>query len=56
MFRDQVRILRGEGYGAPFACIRIDFGSHYSGVSHEGIDQIADLELTQASSFYLKLR
>ena len=56
MFRDQVRILRGEGYGAPFACIRIDFGSHYCGVPDEGIGQIADLELTQASSFYLKLR
>ena len=56
MFRDQVRILRGEGYGAPFACIRIDFGSHYCGVSHQGIDQVADLDLIQIGSFNLKLR
>ena len=55
MFCDQVRILRGS-YGALFACIRIDFGSHYCGVPQEGIGQIADLELTQVSSFYLKLR
>ena len=56
MFRDEVRILKGAGYGAPFACIRIDFGSHYCGVPNQGIDQIADLGLIQVSSFYLKLR